>query len=193
MTPKTSLTSQHEFILILTGLTELTPPIMDALFQAGCDDATATLRLGRVFLTFARKSPSLREAILSAIRNVKQAGIGAGVLCVNDSNLVSQAGIARRINRTRQLVGQYVSAKRGPGNFPAPSCDLSEGHPLWQWCEVSSWLWQNGIVGDHVLNESRVVAAINSVLEYLHQRGRDASLVDEVFQIIEAPSPTFSP
>jgi hypothetical protein len=111
-------------------------------------------------------------------------------LRVDDCNLVSQADIARRIKRTRQQVGQYVSGKRGPGSFPAPVCDLTEGHPLWMWCEVSYWLWENGIVGDDVLEASRVVAAINSVLDFLHQRQHDALLVEEVLRIAEEPLPS---
>lgn len=192
MTTRNECASEHEFVLVLSGVMELGPLVMDALFGAGCDDATPSVRFGRVYLTFVREAPSLREAILSAIQDVQRAQIGANVLCVDDCNLVSQADIGRRIRRTRQQVGQYVSGKRGPGNFPAPVCDLAEGHPLWQWCEVSYWLWQNGIVGDDVLTESRVVAAINSALELLHQRRHNASLVEEVFRIVEEAQPPHS-
>jgi hypothetical protein len=188
MVAKDECDCEHEFVLVLSGVAELTSIVMDSLYEAGCDDATPSIRFGRVYLTFARLAPSLRDAILKAIQDVKRANIGAGVLYVDDCNLVSQADIARRINRTRQQVGQYVSGRRGPGGFPAPVCDLTEGHPLWQWCEVSYWLWQNGIVGDGVLNESRVVAAINSALELFHQRRHDPALVDEVLRLIEEPS-----
>lgn len=187
MTMKSDCPREHEFVLVLSGVAELGPRVMDALFDAGCDDATPSIRFGRVYLTFAREAPSLKGAVLSAIRDVRRARIGADVLYMDDCNLVSQADIARRIKRTRQQVGQYVSGKRGPGHFPAPVCDLTEGRPLWQWCDVSYWLWENGIVGDDVLDESRLVAAINSVLEYRHQRQRDSSLVDEVFQFVEEP------
>lgn len=180
---------EHEFVLVLSGVTDLSAAVMDALFEAGCDDATPCVRLGRVYLTFVRTASSLRDAVLSAIRDVLRARIGASVLRVDDCNLASQADIARRIKRTRQQVGQYVSGKRGPGNFPAPVCDLTEGHPLWMWCEVSYWLWENGIVGEDVLEASRVVAAINSALELLHQRQHDASLVDEVLGIVDSPLP----
>ena len=180
---------EHEFVLVLSGVSELTPSVMDALFEAGCDDATASVRCG-VYLTFVREASSLQEAVLSAIQDVMCSRIGASVLRVDDCNLVSQADIARRIERTRQQVGQYVSGKRGPGSFPAPVCNLTEGHPLWMWCEVSYWLWENGIVGDDVLEASRVVAAINSVLDFLHQRQHDASLVEEVFRIAEEPHPS---
>jgi hypothetical protein len=185
MTTRADCACEHEFVLVLSGVTELDPGIMDALFEAGCDDATPSVRFGRIYLTFAREAPSLKEAVLAAMRDVRRAGIGADVLCVDDCNLVSQSDIARRIGRTRQMIGQYVSGKRGPGNLPAPVCDIAEGHPLWRWCEVSYWLWQNGIVGEDVLNESRVVAVINSVLELLHQRQHDSSLVDEVFSVLE--------
>jgi hypothetical protein len=173
----------HEFVLVLAGVSELGDRIMNALFEAGCDDATPSIRHGRVYLTFEREAVSLGEAILSAIRDVMKAGIGASVLYVDDCNLVSQSDIARRIGRTRQQVGQYISGQRGPGNFPGPVCGLAENHSLWMWCEVSYWLWQNGIIGEDVLKESRVVAAINSALDILHQRQHEASLVDEVLQL----------
>jgi hypothetical protein len=187
MMTKGDCSCEHEFVLVLSGVTELGPHVMDALFVAGCDDATPSVRSGRVYLTFVREAPSLRDAVLSAIRDVMRAKIGASVLFVDNCNLVSQADIARRIGRTRQQVGQYVSGKRGPGNFPGPVCCLTEGHPLWMWCEVSYWLCENGIVGEGVLEASRVVAAINSVLDFLHQQQHDASLVEEVFRLAKEP------
>ena len=71
----------------------------------------------------------------------------------------------------------------GPGNFPGPVCSLTEGHPLWTWCEVSDWLCQNSIVGEDVLEASRVVAGINSALDLIHQRQHDPGLLDEVFTL----------
>lgn len=186
MTTESDCMCDHEFVLVLSGVAELDDRVMNALFEAGCDDATPSLRFGTIYLTFDREAPSLREAILSAIRDVMRAGIGASVRYVDDCNLVSQAEIARRIGRTRQQVGQYVSGKRGPGNFPGPVCSLAEGHPLWTWCEVSSWLCQNSIIGEDVLEASRVVAGINSALDLIHQRQHDEGLLDEVFQIVGA-------
>lgn len=190
MPARSDCVCEHEFVLVLSGMAHLDPSVMDALFEAGCDDATPSVRFGRVYLSFMREASSLRDAVLSAIRDVLHAKIGASVLRVDDCNLVSQADIGRRIKRTRQQVGQYVSGTRGPGHFPAPVCDLTEGHPLWMWCEVSYWLWENGIVSDDVLETSRVVAAINSTLDFLHQRQHDASLVEEVFRIAGEPLPS---
>lgn len=181
--------AEHEFVLVLSGVTDIGPSVMNPLFEAGCGDAIPSIRFGRITLSFARTAPSLKEAVFSAIRDVMKANIGATVLCVDECNLVSRADIARRIGRTRQIVGQYVSGTRGPGNFPSPMCDLAEGHPLWQWCEVSFWLWENAIVDEAVLNESRLLAAVNSVLDLMHQRRHDNQLVEEVMRFAKELMP----
>lgn len=77
MTTNGECAREHEFVLVLSGVTEIGPRVMDGLFEAGCDDATPSLRFGRVYLTFTRMAPSLGEAILSAIGDVKKAGIDA--------------------------------------------------------------------------------------------------------------------
>jgi hypothetical protein len=187
-TEKKECSGEHEFVLVLEGVKDLSREVMDALFEAGCDDATPSIRFGRMYLTFARRAKSMKEAMLSAIRDVRRANIGAMIVCVDDCNLVSQSDIARRINRTRQQVGQYVSGTRGPGNFPGPVCDLVEGHPLWRWCEVSYWLCENGIIGNEVLDESRIIAAVNCVLDLAYWRKQDSGLVDELFQLVGEPS-----
>lgn len=191
MRTKNSPQREYEFRLVLTGAANIDDAAMNALYEAGCSDATPSVRFGRLYLTFARKAESLRAAVLSAIRDVIRARTGAAVTCVDDCNLVSQADIARRIARSRQLVGQYISGQRGPGGFPGPVCDLAEGHPLWHWCEVAHWLWKNGIVADDVLKDSRDIAVINSVLDLVHQREHDPPLAEEVFDIVrQSTEPT---
>ena len=54
-TPKT----EHDFTLVLTGITELTEQVESALSEAGCDDATLSTRCGRPYLTFSRLAPTL--------------------------------------------------------------------------------------------------------------------------------------
>lgn len=70
---------QHDFVLVLSGASELSQHLQDTLFYHGCDDATLSARSGRVFLSFTRKAPTLADAVESAIRDVKKAGIGAVV------------------------------------------------------------------------------------------------------------------
>lgn len=46
----------------------------DALFAAGCDDASPGIRNGLVHITFDRVSGDLQSALESAILNVQRAG-----------------------------------------------------------------------------------------------------------------------
>jgi transcriptional regulator with XRE-family HTH domain len=184
MTDNHACEREYDFALILSGVSELTTEVEDALFKAGCDDATLSIQYGLVYMEFSRMAPSLKDAILSAIRDVRKANIGANVWRVDECDLVTPAEIARRIGRSRQLVHQYMIGKRGPGGFPPPACHLTEGAPLWLWCEVSFWLCQNDMIRPEQLREAEVVAAINNALELANQRGRNPELVDEVTQAV---------
>lgn len=181
---RASCECEHDFTLILSGVSDLTTPIEDAFFEAGCSDATLSMRSGRAFLTFSRTASSLKEAILRAVRDVRAAGVGADVLRVDVCNLVTQADIARKIGRSRQLVHQYVTAARGPGGFPPPACDLADDVPLYNWCEVAYWLWEHDMIQEDVLREAQEVAAINSVLELNYQKRLDPGLVSEVLETL---------
>jgi hypothetical protein len=170
---------EYDFALIVTGAKGLDATVEDALFEAGCDDATPSLQYGLLYIEFSRVAPSLKDAILSAIRDVRKARVGE-VLRVDECNLVTPSEIARRINRSRQLVFQYINGLRGPGGFPPPECHLSEGQPLWAWCAVSYWLAQNDILRPEDGWNAEVVAAINTSLEAAQQRGRNPKLIDEI-------------
>ena len=62
--------SEHEFSLILTGSLEA-EATLDALFEAGCDDATFGQVDGVSYADFVREAPSFAEAEHSAIEQVK--------------------------------------------------------------------------------------------------------------------------
>jgi hypothetical protein len=72
--------TEHEFILTVDGIPDLSCEVVDALFDAGCDDATIMMRGGKVSMGFTRSAPTMKEAILSAIADVRKAGIGAQVI-----------------------------------------------------------------------------------------------------------------
>lgn len=175
---------EHEFTLILGGVEDLTREVVDALYEAGCDDGLVGRQFGRVHITFAREAPSLKDAILSAIRDVMRAGVGADVLRVDTCDLVTQSDIGRKIGRSRQLVHQYITGQRGSGGFPSPVCSITEGKPLWMWCEVAAWLHANGFIGEEDLRDAQHVAAINSVLEAQHQKHLDPRLTEEVRELV---------
>jgi hypothetical protein len=182
MTNNSNRMQEHDFTLLLDGLQSITPAIEEAIFKSGCDDATLSLRFGRLFLTFSRTAASLREAIVSAVLAINGCGLGLRVLRVDVCNLVTQSDIARKIGRSRQLVHQYMIGVRGPGGFPPPACNITENAPLWYWCEVAYWLWSNDLISQDVLQEAQEVAVVNSVLDLEHQRQIAPELTKEIMQ-----------
>jgi hypothetical protein len=171
---------EYDFALIVKGVPQLNESTEDALFESGCDDATLSIQYGRLYMEFSRSAASLKDAILSAIRDVRKAGIGAEVLRVDECNLVTASDIARRIERSRQLVHQYMTGQRGPGNFPPPECHLADHAPLWRWCAVSYWLVQNNLLRPEENWNAQVVEAINEVLEEARQADVYTVLVEEI-------------
>lgn len=156
---------EFDFALVVSGVHELTDEVMDALFTSGCDDATPSIQYGLLYLEFSRASGSLKDAIISAIRDVLRTGLPVKVLQVDECNLVSPSEIARRMDRSRQLVHQYINGQRGPGGFPPPICHLAEGKPLWQWCAVSFWLASHNLLRQEISMDAAVIDAINSALD----------------------------
>ena len=66
---------KHEFTLILSGISELTPEVTDTLYEAGFDDALVGMVNGVPYIDINhRESDSLEDTIRQAIRDVKKAG-----------------------------------------------------------------------------------------------------------------------
>lgn len=102
---------EQDFGLTVRG--ELTDDRLEALFEAGCDDATFSAKDGLTFAAFAREAPSLLDAILSAVQAVESVE-GLEVLQVDPDELVWASEIAARTGRSRQSVDQLVKGQRGP-------------------------------------------------------------------------------
>lgn len=66
---------RHEFTLILSGITELTPDVTDALYEVGFDDSLVGMVDGVPYIDVNhRESDSLEDTIRGAIRDVERAG-----------------------------------------------------------------------------------------------------------------------
>ena len=178
--PQTTCEREFDFALILSTPTDLTDDAADALFAAGCDDATPSVSYGRVWLEFSRTAASYKDAVLSAIRDVRRSGIGADVLQVDDCGLVTQAGIARKMDKTAQYVHQLMSGTRGPGGFPPPVLHLGKKTFLWQWCAVSFWLLQNNFIKPEVAERADLDYAINQALRKNWRPCGDSGVLEEV-------------
>ena len=69
---------EFDFALVIDCVPELTPAVEDAFFEAGCDDATLSIRYGRLYAEFSRSAPALKDAILSAIRDSRDLNDATG-------------------------------------------------------------------------------------------------------------------
>jgi len=65
----------YSFTLVLSGVDELTDDVMNALFEAGCDDATPFVRAKTFYLGFDREAHALSEAIQTAIDDAQKTGL----------------------------------------------------------------------------------------------------------------------
>ena len=65
------------FELVLSPQTELTDDLVEALYEAGCDDGTMGTCNQAASILFARQADSLESAIRSAIADVQKAGCTA--------------------------------------------------------------------------------------------------------------------
>jgi hypothetical protein len=80
---------EYEFTLTLSGVRELTREVLDAFYEAGCDDALIGMRDGVAFADFCREADSYQEALRTAMRDVET--VGAKVECVEPNDLATAA------------------------------------------------------------------------------------------------------
>ena len=120
------------------------PDARDAIFGAGCDDASLGRSCGVLSLDFTREAESLADAVLSAIADVRSAGVlGLDVVRVEPDDLVTLGQVAARVGRSREGLRLYAAGSRGPGGFPAPVSGVRGRSPLYRWSEVARWLASN--------------------------------------------------
>ncbi len=110
---------EHDFALIVDGVGSLTTDVEDALFNAGCDNATLSIQYGLLYMEFSRRARSLRDAIVSAIHDVRKAGIGAEVLRVERVQSGDSVG-DRKADSTQPPIGSPIHDRpTRAGRIPA--------------------------------------------------------------------------
>jgi len=112
---------------------------LDALYEAGCDDATVGVgKRGFIALDFSREAPSAEMAVRSALDAVMRAIPGAEAVEIGP-DLVNLTDVADVLGYTRQNVQKYaVSEARAP--FPSP---VHTGPNLYHLAEVLAWFEEN--------------------------------------------------
>ena len=64
----------YEFVATLSQGTEYSDDLVEALYEAGCDDGSVWSSEGVVEIGFSREAESLEAAIRSAVGDVQKAG-----------------------------------------------------------------------------------------------------------------------
>ncbi len=166
------------FTLIFEGLDELTEEVVEALYEAGCDDALFGERSATPFGEFDREAVNFSNAVLSAIRCVESAVPSLRVVRVEPDDLVSLTVIADRTGRTRESVRLLASGKRGPGGFPEPLAWIDANTRVWQWSNVAIW-FKEKMAEDVKLDAGapQFIAALNGTLEARRQISSLANIV----------------
>lgn len=169
-----------EFTLILDGVREITSETEDALFEAGCDDALLGRRNGTVYLDFTRKTATLIDGVIKAIRQVENSGINARVIGVEPSPFVSVADLSRKVLRTKESIRLLAEGKRGSGTFPPAKMGLKSTSPLWELGDVlRSYDFEN--VADTAAQEADTLYNLFLALEIRAHRDSWS----EIFSILE--------
>jgi len=81
--------THYDFTVVLSGVTELTIEMAEALYRAGCDDGSPASSDGRVTIDFHRQATSLEAAIQTAVRDVYTAGLRVARVELEVPELVS--------------------------------------------------------------------------------------------------------
>jgi hypothetical protein len=142
----------YEFVLKLNR--EISDDELEALYEAGLEDAGIETGPLGTLADFSREAPSLAEAIASAVRDIEKVpGLRAiGVQC---DNMVTAADIASRAGVSREAVRLWATGQRGPGGFPKPSLITTGGEKVWDWPQVARWL-------DEQKEQKQAYAAVNA-------------------------------
>lgn len=138
--------------------------VLNKLYEAGCSDASFGMREGRAYASFDRDSPTLGDAISSAIEQLEGVD-GFKVTRVEEQDLVTMSDIADRASRTRQNIWQMVRGARGSGDFPPPVAQIGDDRSLWRWSDVADWLTARGIQIEGSADRAHVIGAVNAALD----------------------------
>ena len=146
----------HTFSIIVSGVDIYSDDFEEVFFHAGCDDAIIRVERGALILSFDREAVSFSAALESAMSDVRTAG--AKVVRIEPDNLVTMADVAKRLDRSRSAVSQYVAGTRRE-RFPAPVVRVTAENPLWDWVQVLEWLARerDPSVTDDMLAQARAI------------------------------------
>jgi len=144
---------------------------LDALYEAGCDDALASTGLtGYLGLAFVREAKTAKNAIVTAIKSIKQA-IPHAQLERAAPDLMNLSELAFQFQFTKQNMRKYARGETTsvPKDFPAPV--ISGKTSYWHAAEVAHWLSAQGVaeIDKNTMEALVTLWSLNQANELLHQ------------------------
>lgn len=127
-----------EFTIIASGLDPEADDFMDRLYEAGCDDASVSYQKGLILLEFTREAKDFAHAVISAFESVHKSG--AHIERFEPDYLVTLTDIAERTGLSKAAISLYAKGERGKA-FPSPVARITTDSPLWDWVDVSRWMY----------------------------------------------------
>lgn len=141
----------------------------DSLFEAGCDDALINFRNNTVFIDFEREGKSLEHVVIEAIKQVESASVKPIVVSVAPEDLVTMSEAAKRLNKTRQTLHNWINEVRRKSEqapFPHPFMKLADKSPLWRWKEIVEWLYLHKLIAEKQIVENALfIENVNAALD----------------------------
>ncbi|MEX2530800.1 MAG: DNA-binding protein [Gemmatimonadota bacterium] len=128
---------EHTFLLRYRLPEDMaTEEVVERLGAAGCDDALVGTGVpGRMALDFSREAESAGAALLSAMRDIREA-LPEARLVEAEPDLVGLTEAAWRVGVSRQNLHKMM--KRHPGTFPSPVHAGSMA--IWHLSDLLGWL-----------------------------------------------------
>ena len=166
----------YHFVIIAVGLDHEADETLNALYEAGCDDASISWSAGAFTLRFHRDGDRFDEALLSAYRDVTSTG--ATVTRFEPDSLVTLEDIAERSGVEPSALADLRRSDVG-SSFPAPIVRVSTHEPLWDWATVAIWLQKRQLVSRQVAIEARILWEANVTLMLHSTQGAN---FEDVFQ-----------
>lgn len=174
----------HEFTIIASGFHPDADDVANIFYEAGCDDAVLAFQKGVLILEFDREAASFSSAVMSAVENVLSTG--ARIERFEPDHLVSLADIAKRTGLSRSAVTNYHKGERQEG-FPHPVARVTSESPLWDWCEVATWMHDRELIDREEVIRARIVKEGNQVLaEHEAKQDHFVERMTEKIQVMEA-------
>ena len=153
--------NEYDFALIFELLeNEKAEDYLDALYEAGCDDATIGMgKIGYISVDFIREAEYCYDAIESAIANVKKAIPHAKLIYVSP-DLVGVKELSLIFECTRQNIQKHAS------KLSFPTSVYKGNQTLWHLDNVLDWFVTNKIdVSQELIDVARLSKQINLNLE----------------------------